>query len=160
MGSRVYAASLREQGANIVAMYSLETIGCYSESPGSQTYPFPFSIYYPDRGNFIGFVGNISSRGLVRQSIRTFRESTRFPSEGVAAPGFITGIGWSDQWSFWEEGYPGVMVTDTAPFRYRYYHTLSDTPDRLDYERMARVVLGFLRVIEDAARGVVPESKS
>ena len=74
-----------------------------------------------------------------------------FPSEGVAAPGWITGIGWSDHWAFWKEGYPAVMVTDTALFRYQYYHTPGDTPDKMDFERTARVVAGMARVLEDLA---------
>jgi len=143
MGSRRYASRCRSQGENIVAMLSMETIGYYSEAPDSQKYPFPFSLFYPTTANFIGFVGNIASRRLVRQSIAAFRTHTAFPSEGLAAPGFITGIGWSDHWSFWRENYPAIMVTDTAFFRYPYYHTPQDTPEKLDYDRLARVVCGL-----------------
>ena len=148
MGSRVYARRCRERDENVVAMLSLETIGFYVDEPGSQKYPFPLSLFYPDTGNFVGFVGNLGSRSLTRRAIRAFRESTEFPSEGIAAPRWIPGIGWSDQWSFWREGYPGVMITDTAPFRYPYYHTRQDTPDRIDYDRLARVVMGVSRVVE------------
>ena len=148
MGSRVYARRCRERDENVVAMLSLETIGFYADEPGSQKYPFPFSFFYPDTGNFVGFVGNLGSRSLTRRAIRAFRESTEFPSEGLAAPAWIPGIGWSDHWSFWREGYPGVMITDTAPFRYPHYHTPQDTPDRIDYDRLARVVMGVSRVVE------------
>ncbi|NVN93192.1 MAG: M20/M25/M40 family metallo-hydrolase [Desulfuromonadales bacterium] len=148
MGSRVYATGCKKRGDKIVAMLSLETIGYYSDAPKSQQYPAPFSLLYPDTGNFIAFVGNLKSRSLVRTSIKTFRETTPFPSEGLAAPEFIEGVGWSDQWAFWQEGYPGFMITDTAPFRYPHYHQASDTPDKLDYGRMARVVSGIGRVVE------------
>ena len=148
MGSRVYARRCRERDENVVAMLSLETIGFYADEPGSQKYPFPFSFFYPDTGNFVGFVGNLGSRSLTRRAIRAFRESTEFPSEGIAAPWWIPGICWSDQWSFWREGYPGVMITDTAPFRYPHYHTPQDTPDRIDYDRFARVVMGVSSVVE------------
>ncbi|MFQ5988807.1 MAG: M28 family peptidase [Candidatus Methylomirabilales bacterium] len=151
MGSRVYAARSRQRGEHVVAMLSLETIGYYSENRWSQRYPFPFSLFYPSTANFIGFVGNFSSRRLVRRAIGTFREQTPFPSEGLAAPEWVTGVGWSDHWSFWKEGYPAIMVTDTALFRYDYYHTPQDTPDKLDYPRMARVVTGLTRVIADLA---------
>lgn len=151
MGSRVYARKARERGEKIVAMLSLETIGYYSDEPGSQHYPAVFSLFYPDRGNFACFVGNLGSRSLVRRVIGTFRETTRFPSEGVAAPAWIEGIGWSDHWPFWQEGYPALMVTDTAPFRYSHYHQPSDTPDKLDYGRMARVVSGLARVVAKLA---------
>jgi Zn-dependent M28 family amino/carboxypeptidase len=58
---------------------------------------------------------------------------------------------WSDHWAFWREGFRAVMVTDTAPFRYRAYHTARDTPDKLDYERMAMVVVGLAEVVRDLA---------
>ena len=148
MGSRVYARRCRERDENVVAMLSLETIGFYADEPGSQKYPFPLNLFYPDTGNFVGFVGNLGSRSLTRRAIRAFRESTEFPSEGLAAPAWIPGIGWSDHWSFWREGYPGVMITDTAPFRYPHYHTPQDTPDRIDYDRFARVVMGVSSVVE------------
>lgn len=151
MGSLVYASRSRRRGEDIVAMLSIETIGYYSENPGSQHYPFPFSYFYPSTANFIGFIGNFSSRRLVRRAIGTFREHTRFPSEGLAAPEWVTGVGWSDHWSFWQEGYPAIMVTDTALFRYDYYHTPQDTPDKLDYARTARVVTGLTRVVADLA---------
>jgi hypothetical protein len=151
MGSRVSASRSRQRKEKIVAMISIETIGYYSDTPGSQHYPFPFSFFYPSTGNFIGFVGNLASRKLLHKVMASFRSHTAFPSEGVAAPGWITGIGWSDQWSYWKEGYAGVMVTDTAPFRYQYYHTGQDTPDKIDYERLARVVAGIARVITELA---------
>jgi hypothetical protein len=71
-------------------------------------------LFYPDTGNFIGFVGNLSSRALVRRAIGAFRAATSFPSEGVAAPSGMEGVHWSDHWSFWQAGYPAIMVTDTA----------------------------------------------
>jgi Zn-dependent M28 family amino/carboxypeptidase len=151
MGSWVYARHARGRGEQIVAMLSLETIGYYSDAKGSQQYPFPFGIFYPQVGNFIGFVGNTASRALVRRSIGSFRRHTAFPSEGTAAPGWLTGIGWSDQWAFWQEGYAAIMVTDTALFRYAQYHTPYDTPDKIDYDRTARVVVGLARVLADLA---------
>lgn len=149
MGSAVYAKGCRERGENITAMISLETLGCYLDEPGTQKYPPPFGIFYPDRGNFVAIVGNISSRKLVHRAVAIFRESCRFPSEGAALPGGMTGIGWSDHWAFWEQGYPAIMFTDTAPFRYEHYHLITDTPDRIDYDRCARVVSGILEVVRD-----------
>jgi hypothetical protein len=100
----------------------------------------------------VGFVSNLSSRRFLHRAIRIFRETTRFPSEGGSLPCYVPGVGWSDHWSFWQEGWPAIMVTDTAPFRYPFYHTPLDTPDKLDYDRMARVVAGVARVIENLAR--------
>jgi Zn-dependent M28 family amino/carboxypeptidase len=147
MGSRLYARRCRERGEKVVSMLSLETIGYYDDTPGSQQYPPLFNLLYPSTGNFIAFVGNRESGALVRQVVRTFRQHESFPSEGCALPEFVPGIGYSDQWSFWREGYPALMVTDTAMFRYPYYHHPKDTPDKIDFERMARVVRGLEKVV-------------
>lgn len=151
MGSWQYAQQAKMRNENIVAMFSLETIGFYSDQPNSQQYPFPFNYFYPNRGNFIGFVGNFSSRELVRKSIATFRRTTLFPSQGVAAPGWIIGVSWSDQSAFWDQGYPAIMITDTALFRNPYYHTKRDKPETIDYDRSARVVRGLAEVVIDRA---------
>ena len=149
MGSLRYARRLREQGRNVTAMLSLETIGYYSDRPGSQQYPFPFRYFYPERGDFVAFVGNTDSRALVRRTVASFRRHAAFPAEGLAAPGWITGVGWSDHWSFWQQGYRAVMVTDTALFRYPHYHAETDTPDQIDFDRLARVVAGLTKVVRD-----------
>lgn len=151
MGSRRYASRARAQGENIIAMLSLETIGYFADAKGSQRYPFVFRLFYPDAGNFIGFVGNLSSHALVRQCLASFRSHTSFPSEGIAAPWWIPGVSWSDHSSFWHEGYPAIMVTDTAPFRYPHYHTQTDTPAQIDFARLARIVAGLARVTLDVA---------
>ncbi len=153
MGSLVYARALRARQERVVTMLSLETIGYYSDAAGSQRYPIPFGWVYPSTGNFLAFIGNLGSRGQVRDAIRAFRAHARFPSEGLAIPNVVPGVGWSDHWAFWEAGYPGVMVTDTAPYRYREYHTAADTPDRIDYERLARVVAGLELTIAELAGG-------
>ena len=114
MGSWQYARQCRRRGDNIVGMISLETIGYYSDQPGTQKYPAPFSLLYPSTGNFIGFVADRSSAKLLTRMVAEFRRVEPFPSEGAALPEQIPGVGFSDQWSFWQEGYPGVMVTDTA----------------------------------------------
>ncbi len=133
-------------------MLSLETMGYYADELGTQQYPLNFlDLVYPTKGNFISFIGNLSSGKLVRQAIGSFRHSTQFPSQGVAMPSKIPGVGWSDHWSFWQMGYPALMVTDTAPFRYSHYHTMDDTPDQIDYERLARVVAGLEGVVDSLA---------
>lgn len=152
MGSVVYAKHCRKQNDDIVAMYSLETIGYYSNKPNSQHYPSGLGSAYPDRGNFISFVANESSSALLRESIATFRNSTKFPSVGAAVPESLPGAGWSDHWSFWREGYPGIMLTDTAPFRYAHYHLATDTPEKIDYDAMTRVVSGISRILEVVAK--------
>jgi len=150
MGSLVYARRCKEHGDKISAMISLETIGYFSDAPHSQTYPSPgLGVFYPKVGNFIGFVSNVKSRALLRRVVTLFRKNAKIPSEGASLPAFVPGVSWSDQWSFWQQSYPAIMVTDTAPFRYPYYHSSSDTPDKLDYDRFTLVVSGMEKVIQE-----------
>jgi len=152
MGSMFYAKSCREKNENIIAMLSLETIGYYTDKPKSQKYPPPFSLFYPSTGNFIGFVSNLANRKLLHKAIDSFRKNCKFPSEGGAIPEIIPGINWSDHQSFWRQGYPAILVPDTAPFRYPYYHCPEDTPDKIDYDSLAIVTSGLQAVILDLTR--------
>jgi Zn-dependent M28 family amino/carboxypeptidase len=152
MGSEVAARASRQRGEKIIGMLSLETIGYYSDAKGSQVYPPPFSLLYPDTGNFITFVANYRSRALLHEVLREFRRHARIPSEGAAAPESIPGIGWSDHWAYWQAGYPALMVTDTAPFRYPHYHRPGDTPEKLDYLRMAGVVTALMETIPELTK--------
>lgn len=149
MGSLVYALALVEKGQKPDAMFSLETMGFYRDEHGSQHYPFPLAQLYPDTGNFVAFVGTVSARPLVRRATGAFRAVARFPSVGGTAPAFVQGIDWSDHWAFGEIGVPALMITDTAPFRYPHYHTPEDTPDKIDYGRLARVTAGLARMLRD-----------
>jgi hypothetical protein len=152
MGSRVYARRCRERHEPVVAMLSLETMGCYLHTPGSQQYPMPgLAWVYPDRGDFVAIVGNLASFGLARDVAGRFRAATPFPAQWTALPDSVPGVGWSDHWAFWGEGFPAVMVTDTAPFRYPYYHTAADTPEKLDYASFARVVEALIPVVAGLA---------
>jgi len=151
MGSLVYVRALHNERTPIAAMISLETLGFYSDVPGSQNYPPILRLFYPSRGNFIGFVANSESRSLVRQVLRDFRGAAQFPSEGIAAPSTLPGIGWSDHWSFWQLGYPAIMVTDTAPFRNPNYHRAEDTLEKIDSGKVVRVVDGIGAVITSLA---------
>ena len=153
MGSRHYALRASETDERIVAMYSLEMLGYFSDRPGSQRHPPPLQLFFPDHGDFIAFVGNPASGRLLRRSLRRFRESTNFPSEGIVSSSMVPGVELSDHASFWRQGFPAVLVSDTGPFRNDHYHLESDTPDRLNFDRMARVIAGVQRVVEDVAGG-------
>jgi len=158
MGSLVYAKECRKRKDNIVAMVCLETIGYYRDEPKTQKYPFPLGFFYPDRGNFVAIVGNLRSKPLVKAFARHFMEETDFPVECAAPFGFITGIDWSDHWSFWQCGYSAIMITDTALFRYPYYHHSGDTPDKLHYASLARVTHGLYRALSRLAEFVPEEN--
>lgn len=152
MGSLQLARWFKLQRLPLAAMISIETIGYYSNQAGSQKYPTGVASFYPNTGNFIGFVSDLKSRALLHRAVAAFRDTTHFPSEAADLPGWMRGVAWSDHWSFWQTGVPAIMVTDTAPFRYPYYHTANDTPDKLDYDRMARVVVGLKHVAEALAQ--------
>jgi Zn-dependent M28 family amino/carboxypeptidase len=151
MGSAVYANAAKARGDRVTAMLSLETMGYYSDEPGSQHYPAEIASLYPDVGNFIGFVANEASAQLLSEARLAFEQKTRFPLQTMVGPADVDGIGWSDHWSFWQAGYPAVMVTDTAPFRYPWYHTAHDTTDKIDFEKLAHVVDGIEAVIVSLA---------
>jgi Peptidase family M28 len=147
MGSAVYAARCAARGEDVVAMLSLETIGYYSNEPGSQQYPPPFHRVFPRRGNFLAMVSNFRSAAVLGRTARAFRRATTLPVIAAPAPESVPGVGWSDHAAFWRHGFPALMLTDTAPYRYPHYHTREDTPEKLDYERIARVVTGCSAVI-------------
>jgi Zn-dependent M28 family amino/carboxypeptidase len=151
MGSVVYANAARARGDRIMGMLSLETMGYYSDEHGSQQYPVEtMRGLYPDVGNFIGLVSNEESRELLEAVAHAFSSRSRVPLQAAAMPAGLPGAGWSDHWSFWQAGYPGLMVTDTAPWRYPWYHTPQDTPDKIDFEKLADVVDGL-----EAALGAI-----
>jgi Zn-dependent M28 family amino/carboxypeptidase len=151
MGSMVYARAARGRGDDIRMMMSLEMLGYYDQRLNSQRYPPFLGFWRPSKGNFIAFVSNLRSRRQLRRTAALFRAQSGFPTEQVAAPGIVPGISWSDHLSFWRQGYPALMVTDTAFYRYPYYHTPWDTPDRLDYDGMARVADGLCRTVVELA---------
>lgn len=153
MGSLVYARACRARGDKVTAALSIESVGVFSDAPDSQHYPWPLSWFYPSTGNFLAFVGNPASRDLTRRATVVFREHATVGSEAAVLPESLDGVGWSDHWAFWQVGYPAIMVTDTAVFRNRSYHEPTDTPEKLDYDRLARAVRGIDAVLVDLAGG-------
>jgi Zn-dependent M28 family amino/carboxypeptidase len=151
MGSWRYAKRLSERGERVRGMISLETLGAFSDAPGSQRYPPPFGLVFPSTANFVALVGLPGGRGFLHEVIGSFRKHLAFPSIGGVAPDAVPGIGWSDHWAFHQFGFPAIMATDTALFRYPHYHLPSDTPDKVDYERLARITKGFALIVRELA---------
>lgn len=147
MGSHLFAKDLKQKHIDVRAMLSLETMGYYTDTPHSQSYPYPLRLLYPSRGNFLAFVGNLHSASLVREAIGVFRKHAHIPSEGAALPAYIPGVDWSDHLSFWEHGFPAIMITDTAPNRYPYYHTSQDTEEKINFEQFSAAVEGLCEVV-------------
>jgi hypothetical protein len=147
MGSVAFAARARARGDAITGMISLETMGYYSEMRGSQRYPSPFQLFFPDKGDFLAAVSNMASYPLLRRFAREFKRASPLHLIASPAPATIPGVGWSDHWSFWQHGYRAILLTDTAPYRYPHYHAASDTPDKLDYDRLAFATVGIREAV-------------
>lgn len=147
-GSMLYAREARRRGDAIRLMIALETIGSYSSTPGSQRYPPLFRYFFPDRGDYIAFVSNYRSRRPMRRLAQAFHAATDFPLQHVATSALVPGVAWSDHLSFWRKRYPAMMITDTAFYRYPYYHTAEDTPDKLNYDAFARMLNGLFPALQ------------
>jgi hypothetical protein len=152
MGSAVHARALAQRGAKVRLMISVEMIGAFSDERGSQGYPPIIGLFYPSTANFIAVVAKWGQGGAVRAVASALRAASPLPVETLTAPRFVTGIDYSDHRSYWEHGYDAVMITDTSFFRNARYHTAEDTPDTLDYARMAEVVKGLHCAVQDVAR--------
>ncbi len=150
MGSYHYARSLREKKEQVDGMICLEMIGYFCDRDGSQHYPLPLmNLKYPGRGNFIALAGNLASKGFTDRIAQGFSHGTDLPVITLNAPFFVLGIDFSDHWSFYQFGYRALMVTDTAFYRNPHYHAPSDLPQTLDYARMAKVVAGLRKALEE-----------
>jgi aminopeptidase YwaD len=148
IGSSHFAKELKRAGAKVTAMISLEMVGYTDPRPGSQRYPTGLSWLYPDRGDFIGLIGNWNSSSLLRRFAGQMRRVASLPVETLSVPGngaFIPAVRLSDHSPFWDEGYPALMITDTAFFRNPYYHGPSDTLETLNIDFMAKVCEGVIR---------------
>jgi hypothetical protein len=153
MGSAHHARLLKAEGVEVRAMISLEMIGYYREDPRTQHYPIPLlRLFYPDRGDYVAVVGRIGDRRLTREFRDAMRGTTPLPVHSINAPAIIPGIDLSDHLNYWQAGYPALMVTDTSFYRNNRYHQPEDTPDTLDYPRMAQAVVAVYEAVQRLAR--------
>jgi hypothetical protein len=152
MGSAMHAKGLKREGAVVRVMLSLEMIGYFSDDHNSQHFPSSvLSLFYPTEGNFISVIGKIGEGMLVRKIKKAMAGATSLPVYSINAPRLIPGVDFSDHLNYWREGYPAVMITDTAFYRNANYHTIGDTAERLDYRRMGQVVEGVYAAVVDVA---------
>lgn len=149
MGSYVYAESLKKEGLEIEGMVSLEMIGYFCDKDGCQYYPLPFfRWFYPKKGNFLSFVGDIGSRKFTQKIKKAFQKSSSLPVESLNTIPLVPGVDLSDHLSFWRFGYNAFMITDTAFYRNPHYHARSDTAEKLDYKKMAEFIKGLYNALE------------
>jgi Zn-dependent M28 family amino/carboxypeptidase len=148
MGSAVHVQSLRQRGAPVKAMISLEMLGYFSDAPRSQSFPAPgFGLLYPRTGSFIAVVGNLAGRRLTREVKSRMAGACAVPVHSINAPSIVPGVDFSDHLNYWRAGIPAVMITDTAFYRNPNYHQPSDTAETLDYDRAAEVVKGLYAAV-------------
>jgi Zn-dependent M28 family amino/carboxypeptidase len=145
MGSYIFAKFLKKQKYKIEGMICLESIGYFTEEKNSQEYPFPFfKNKYGDRGNFIATVGNLKSKDFVKRVSEGIKKFSEITSHHLfSSPLIVPGIDFSDNWSFYENGFRACMITDTAFYRNPYYHTSFDTYDKLDYKKIEEILKGL-----------------
>jgi Zn-dependent M28 family amino/carboxypeptidase len=148
MGSLRYAKDLRARDEQMIGMISLETIGYFSDEKDSQNYPPGITARFPKEGNFISLVANQSSEDWLNKVAGAFAIAAQLPSEAGVFPESLMGVGWSDHWAFWQNSYPALMITDTAPFRYPHYHTPHDTFDKISYPHLAKVTAGLIETLQ------------
>lgn len=148
MGSVVHARSIANDASHVLGVIVLEMVGTFSDQRGSQSYPMPMlHLLYPNRGNFIGVVGRWNHGAWIKTVKNAMKGRTPLPVRSIRAPALVPGIEMSDHQNYWPLGLPAVMVTDTAFLRNPNYHTLQDTPDRLDYSAMAQVVVSLFEAL-------------
>jgi Zn-dependent M28 family amino/carboxypeptidase len=150
IGSSYFAKKLKSAGTKVDAMISLEMVGYTDSRQGSQKYPFGLKAFYPDRGDFIGVIGNWNSASLLRRFTRQMRQVRGLPVETLSVPGnggLVPAVRLSDHSPFWDAGYPALMVTDTSFFRNPHYHGPTDTLETLNFEFMAKVCEGVIRAV-------------
>jgi Zn-dependent M28 family amino/carboxypeptidase len=147
-GSHAWVEEARRSGKQFALMLSIDSIGRFSEAPGSQGGPFPLSICYPGQGNFVMFAGDIGTRSLVQNCVEQMRTVGGFPCQGITLPGFIPSLDNSDHYAFRQNGTPAIVVTDTGPLRNKDHGTPNDTADQLNYDAMARLSTRLAKVIE------------
>ncbi len=162
MGSQFYASQCQARNEQIIGMLCLEMVGYYSTLPGSQRVPSAIPKFlrwaFPRRGDFLAAVGNLRSWRLLWEFRRGFKGAVRFPLFSIGLPEAIHDIRRSDNSSFWDHGYPALMLTDTSYLRNPHYHQLTDTPETLDYDRMAEVTIGVAGGAARLARLKLPKS--
>ena len=154
-GSWAWAENAAKAGTKVVAMVSLDSIGRFKDDPGSQDGPFPLSLVYPKQGNFLLVESDLGARDLVQSAVTTLRTAGLFPTEGLTVPSFLPWFEVSDHIAFRKHDWPAIVITDTGPYRNPGHGTPDDTPDRLQYDRMAKALTAIEKLVDRLARAGV-----
>ena len=146
MGSAVHAKAIEKYKERITGVFILEMIG-YFDQRNIQEYPAGLKFFYPAHGNFIGAVSNFDSNRLGSEYCAAMKQINRLDCQRLVAPSFVTGVDFSDHLNYWNAGIPAVMITDTAFFRNKNYHTPNDKVETLNLQKMKHVIDGVVLTI-------------
>jgi Zn-dependent M28 family amino/carboxypeptidase len=153
MGSVHHARALARSGTQVAVMFSLEMLGYYSDEPGSQKYPQPhLANYFSTTGNYIAVLGLSDDAQLLEQIRKAMSAATDLKAFTLSGPPDFPGISQSDHFNYWRQGFPAVLVTDTANFRNPHYHQDSDKPETLDYVRLQKAADAVHAAVVDVAQ--------
>lgn len=151
-----YARRLRGRHEIVAVALCLDSLGIYSDVQGSQSIPLPFEYSFPDRGDFVAFVGDWGSRGIMDHALEQFRLTCKFPSQALSLPSMLDFVSLSDDGALRDAGYPALRVTDTAQWRNAAVGTSADVTTNLDYLRMARVARGLSDMVIGLGKRTTP----
>lgn len=146
MGSAFHAKAIEKYKDRIAGVFILEMIG-YFDQRNIQKYPVGLKLFYPAHGNFIGAVSNFDSNRLGSAYCAAMKQMKRLDCQRLVAPSFVTGVDFSDHLNYWNAGIPAIMITDTAFFRNKNYHTKNDTVETLNLQKMKYVIDGVVFTI-------------
>ena len=152
LGSRAYVAHLTETRKPVYGAIILECVGYARDEEGSQRIPPGVPIAVPTVGNFLAVIGNQNSAALTTALSQTMNR--HMPIVPLVVPGngeLLPDTRRSDHTSFWEQGFPAVMLTDTANFRNPHYHRPTDTIDTLNLDFMVSVADAVTAAVLDLA---------
>jgi len=152
-GSRALAAEAKEQSWQIAGVIVLEMIACAGSSI-VQKGPPGLPINLPQRGDFIGVIGNAASSDLVDHFVKAAEQyRLDLPVFPLVVPGngeILADTRRSDHAPFWDRGYKAIMLTDTANFRNPHHHQPTDTLETLNLPFAAQVCRAVAGMIVDA----------
>lgn len=153
MGSAVHAAALADDDVPLIAMFAIEMIGYFSDKAGTQSFPVGgLEAIYGDVGDFIAVIGRTDQSALVDSVHGAMAKAMTLRAEKLAAPPSLKGVDFSDHRSYWAQGWPAVMITDTAFYRNDNYHRPTDTIDTLDFAKSVQVVKGLCAAVLEVAK--------
>lgn len=156
-GSRYHVNNLASKAAKPYGVIVLEMIGCQDTSPNSQKIPAQLqslpNVSALTTGDFIAAIGLTDAAGFLKdlESAGSTHKLKVAPIELPLGSYANSHVSRSDHFPYWEKKWPGVMVTDTAEFRYKHYHQDTDTLDRIDIDFAAQVTATVVDAVRKLA---------